>query len=125
MPPPFDDDDQDNDPESDPDEEEYLSDEVLNEDDFNTDPYFYQENILEIEVWIYNPRLPEPGDWPVDRHSFPISPEVHPYPLLIIDDNESNCQAFIKAPTTRGISSSSIPIGLKEVKTAVQRMRIT
>ena len=41
MPPPMDDDDQDSDSESDPDEEEYFSDEVLNENDFITDPYFY------------------------------------------------------------------------------------
>ena len=34
----MDDDDQDNDPESNPDKEEYLSDEVLNENDFITDP---------------------------------------------------------------------------------------
>ena len=88
MPPPLDDDDQDNDPESDPDEEEYLSDEVFIENDFITDPYFYQENIPKIEVQIYKPRLLEPGGWPVDPPSFPIPPEVHPVPLPIIDDNE-------------------------------------
>ncbi|XXG85977.1 hypothetical protein AAC387_Pa11g0971 [Persea americana] len=38
MPPPMDDDDQDDDLELDPDEEEYLSDEVLNENDFIIDP---------------------------------------------------------------------------------------
>lgn len=47
MPPPMADDD---DQESDPDEEECLSDEVLNENYFITDPFFYQENILEIEI---------------------------------------------------------------------------
>ena len=62
MLPPMDDDDQDNDPESDPDEEEYLSDEILNKNYFINDPYFYQEIIQEIEVRVYNPRLPEPGD---------------------------------------------------------------
>ena len=89
MPPPMDDDDHENDPESDLDEEEYLSDRVLNENDFITDPYFYQEIISEIEVWIYNPRLPEPGDWSVDPPSFPLLPKVHPDPLPIIDENET------------------------------------
>ena len=40
MPPPMDDDDQDSDPKSNPDEDEYLSNEVLNENDFIIDPYF-------------------------------------------------------------------------------------
>ena len=66
MQPPMDDDDQDSDPESDPDEEEYSSAEVLNENDFIIDTYFYQENIQEIEVQIYNPRLSELSEWPVD-----------------------------------------------------------
>ena len=99
MPPPMDDDDQDSDLESDLDEEEFLSDEVLNENNFITDPYFYQENIREIEVQIYNPRLSEPGDWSVDPPSFPMPPEVHLDPLLIIDDNETRRQASVKALT--------------------------
>ena len=41
MPPPMDDDDQCIDPKSHPDEKEYLSDELLNENDFINDPYFY------------------------------------------------------------------------------------
>ena len=60
--PPMDNDDQDNDPESNPDEKEYLSYEILNENDFITDPCFYQEIIPKIKAWVYNPRLPEPGD---------------------------------------------------------------
>lgn len=65
MPSPMDEDDdyEGSDQESDPDEEEYLLDEVLNENDFTTDPLFYQENIPEIEVQIYSPRLLEPNDW--------------------------------------------------------------
>ena len=46
MPLPMDDDDyKDSDLESEPGEEEYISDEVLNENDFITDPFFYEENI--------------------------------------------------------------------------------
>ncbi|XXG47263.1 hypothetical protein AAC387_Pa02g1935 [Persea americana] len=74
MPPLMDDDDQDSDPESDPDEEKYLSSEILNENDFITDPYFCQENIPEIEGKIYNPRIFEPSDWLVDPPSFPMPP---------------------------------------------------
>ena len=114
MPPPLDEDDQDNDPESDPDEEEYLSDEVLNENDFIIDPYFYQKVISEIEVRIYNPRLPKPGDWPVDPPSFPMPPKVHPNPLPIIDDNEPHHQASVKAFTVQDTSSSLMPIQLKD-----------
>ncbi|XXG41745.1 hypothetical protein AAC387_Pa01g2147 [Persea americana] len=114
MPPPIDDDDQGSDPELDLDEEKYLSDEVLHENDFITDPYFYQENIPEIEVQIYNPRLPEPSDWPVDPPSFPMPPEVHPDPLLIIDDNEPCRQVSMKALMAQDIFSSLIPVRLKD-----------
>lgn len=62
MSPPMDSDYQDNDRELEPDEKEYLSNEVLNENDYITDPFFYLEIIPEIEVQIYNPRLPEPSD---------------------------------------------------------------
>ncbi|XXG82451.1 hypothetical protein AAC387_Pa10g0398 [Persea americana] len=104
----MDDDDQGDDPESDPDEEEYLSDEVLNENDFISDPYFYQEIIPEIEVRVYNPRLPEPDNWPVDLPSFPMPLEIHPDPLPIIDDNEFCHQASIKAFVVQDASSSSM-----------------
>ncbi|XXG42198.1 hypothetical protein AAC387_Pa01g2530 [Persea americana] len=113
MPPPMEDDDQDNHRELDFDEEEYLSDEVLNENDFITDPFFYQENVLEIEVQIYNPRLPEPGDWPADP-PFPMPPEIHPDPLPIIDDSEPRRQAPTNALTAQDTSSLSIPVGLKD-----------
>ena len=63
---------QDSDQESDPDEQEYLSYEILNENNFITDPFFYQENIPEMEVQIYKPRLFEPGEWLVDLPSFPL-----------------------------------------------------
>ena len=47
MPPPMEDDDyQDSDRESNPDEKDYLSDEMLNENGFIIDPFFYRENIL-------------------------------------------------------------------------------
>ncbi|XXG62972.1 hypothetical protein AAC387_Pa05g1254 [Persea americana] len=114
MPPPMDDDDQDNDPESDSNEEEYLSDEVLNENNFIIDPYFYQEIIPEIKVWIYNPRLPEPGDWPVDHPSFTMPLEVHPDPLPIRDDNMPRRQASIKAFMAQDTSSSSMLVGLED-----------
>ena len=110
----MDNDDQDSDPKLDPDEEEYLSDEVLNQNDFITDPYWYQENVPEIEVKIYNPRLPKPGDWPVDPPSFSIPPEVHPDPLLTINDNEPRRQASVKAFTAQDTSSSSMSVGLKD-----------
>ena len=98
MPPPMDDDDQDSDLESNPDEKEYLSYEVLNENDFIIDPYFYQEHIQEIQVQIYNPRHPEPGDWQMDPPSFPMPPKFHPDPLPNIDGNEPCRQASVKAP---------------------------
>eukprot|EP00268_Persea_americana_P011078 TRINITY_DN14606_c0_g2_i1.p2 TRINITY_DN14606_c0_g2~~TRINITY_DN14606_c0_g2_i1.p2 ORF type:complete len:284 (+),score=65.01 TRINITY_DN14606_c0_g2_i1:3752-4603(+) len=111
MPPPMDDDDNhDNDLKLDPDEEDYLSDEELNENGFITNPFFYQENIPDIEIQIYNPKLPKPGDWPVDHPSFHVPPEIHPDPLSIIDDNEPRRQA----PTAKDTSSSSIPVGLKD-----------
>ena len=51
MPPPMDDDDyQDNDQKSNPKEEEYHLDEILNENDFIIDRFFYQGNVLKIEV---------------------------------------------------------------------------
>ena len=62
MPQPMDDDDLESDPESDPDEEEYISNEVLNENDLIANPYFYQENIQKIDFQIYNPRLSKLGD---------------------------------------------------------------
>ena len=114
MLPPMDDDDQDNDLESDPDEEQYLSDEVLNENDFITDPYFSQENFPKKEVQIYNPRLPELGDWPVDPPSFPMPPKVHQDPLLIMNDNDPHCQASVKAFMAQDTSSSSMPVKLKD-----------
>ena len=112
MPPPMEDDDyQDSDLESDPDEEEYLSDEVLNENDFITNHFFYQVNIPEIEVQIYNPRLPEPGDWPIDPPSVPMPPEILPDPLPIVDDNKPRRQAPTNAPTAQDTSSLPIPVG--------------
>ncbi|XXG73636.1 hypothetical protein AAC387_Pa07g2521 [Persea americana] len=88
IPPPMDNDDQGDDPKSDPDEEEYISDEVLNENDLIIDHYFYQEIISEIEVHVYNPRLPELGDWLVNPPLFPMPLEIHLDPLTIIDGNE-------------------------------------
>ena len=86
----------------------------MNENDFITDPYFFQENITDIEVQNYNPRLPEPGDRPVDPPLFPMPPEVHPDPLPIINDNEPCHQASVKAHTAHDISSSSILVRLKD-----------
>ena len=110
MPPPMDDDD---DRESDPDEKEYISDEVLNENDLITDPFFYQENIPEIEVQIYNPRLFEHSDWPVDPPSFPMPPEVHLDPPPIVDDNKPCRQAPADAPVIQDIPSLLTPVRSK------------
>ena len=90
MPPPMDGDDdyQGSDQESDLDEEEYVSDEVLDGNYFIIDSFFYQENIPEREVQIYNPRLLEPGDWPIDPPLFPLPLEIHPDPLPTMDDSE-------------------------------------
>ena len=105
---------QDSDQELDPDEEEYLLDEILNENIFITDPFFYWENILEIEVEIYNPRLPEPSDWPVDPHSFPLPPKTHPDPLPFVDDNEPRRQALANTPIAQDTSSPPILVGSKD-----------
>ena len=105
--------DDDDDQESDPDEKEYISDEVLNENDLITDPFFYQENIPEIEVQIYNPRLFEPSDWLVDPPSFPMPPEVHPDPPPIVDDNKPCRQAPADAPVTQDIPSLVTPVRSK------------
>lgn len=103
MLPPMDDDDyQDNGPKLDLDEEDYLSDEVLSENDFIIDPFFYQENILDIEVQIYNPRLLEPGGWLVNPPSFPVPSEIHPDPLPILDDDESRCRGTCNCTYSKG-----------------------
>lgn len=57
-----------------PEDEEYLLDKILNENDFITNPSFYQEVIPEIKVRIYYPRAPELGEWPVDPPGSPTFP---------------------------------------------------
>lgn len=71
VPPPLDGEDREGDIEEE--EDEYLSDEILDEKDFVTDPNFYQEVIPEIEVGIYNPREPNhiTSSWILFHFHFP------------------------------------------------------
>lgn len=85
----------------------------MNENDFITGPFFYQENITTIEVQIYNPRLPEPGDWPIDPPPFPFPLEIHQNPVPIVDDSEPRPRTPTDMTTTHGTSRPNPPIPVR------------
>lgn len=97
--------------ESDLDEEEYLSNEVLNEN--VTDPFFYQENIPEIEVQVYNLRPPEPSYWPIDPPPILLPSYIHPDPLPIVDGSEHRLQAFVDLSTMHGAYNPPVLVRLE------------